>query len=54
VGVVQMKMPWPKREKVVEAWIKLHNEKLHDLHPSPSIGLIKARGIRWMRHVSGI
>jgi hypothetical protein len=44
-----MKMPRPKREKGVGAWIKLHNEELHDLYTSPSI-----RGMRWMTHVRGI
>jgi hypothetical protein len=54
VDVVQTKMPRPKRKKIVEAWIKLHNEELHDLHSSLSIRVIKARGMRWMRHVTGI
>jgi hypothetical protein len=44
----------PKREKVVGAWIKLHTETLHDLHSSPSIRVIKAREMKWMRHVTGI
>jgi len=47
-------MSRPKREKVIGAWIKLHNEKLHDLHPSPIIRVIKARGLRLISHASGI
>jgi hypothetical protein len=27
----------PKRDGVTGGWRKLHNEKLHDLYPSPSI-----------------
>jgi hypothetical protein len=54
VGVVQTKMPRPKREKVVGAWIKLHNEELHDFHSSLCIRVITARGNRCMRHVTGI
>jgi len=27
----------PKRDKVIGDWRKLHNEKLNDLHSSPSI-----------------
>jgi hypothetical protein len=54
VGVVQTKMLRPKREKVVGVWIKLHNEELHDLNSSLSIRVIIARGMRWMRHVTGI
>jgi len=44
----------PKREKLVGAWIKLHNEERHDLHSSLSIRVIITRGMRWMRHVTGI
>jgi len=51
VGVVQTKMPRPKREKVVGAWIKLHNEELHDFH---MIRVMKARGMGRMRHVTDI
>jgi hypothetical protein len=47
-------MPRPKREKLVGAWIKLRNEELHDLHSSLSIRVKKARGMRWMLHVTGI
>jgi hypothetical protein len=44
---------WTKRDEVTGEWRKLHNEKLHDLYPSPSIiTIIKARRMRWVEHVT--
>jgi hypothetical protein len=43
----------PKRNEVTGEWRKLHNEELHDLYSSPSIiRIIKARRMRWTRHVA--
>jgi hypothetical protein len=43
----------PKRDDVTGEWRKLHNEELHDLYSSPSIiRIIKARRMRWVRHVA--
>jgi hypothetical protein len=33
----------PKRDDVIEGWIKLHNEELHKLYSSPSIIRINSR-----------
>jgi hypothetical protein len=45
----------PKRDEVTAEWRKLHNEELHDLYSSPSIiRVIKARKMRWARHVERI
>jgi hypothetical protein len=42
-----------KRVKVMEEWIKLHNEELRDLYSTPStIRIIKSGSIRWVRHVA--
>jgi hypothetical protein len=38
----------PKRDEVTGGWRKLHNEKLHNLYPSPSI----IRMMRWAGHVA--
>jgi hypothetical protein len=43
----------PKRDEVTGEWRTLHNEELHDLYSSPSIiRIIKARKMRWARHVA--
>jgi hypothetical protein len=45
----------PKRDKVIGDQRKLHNEKLNDLHSSPSIvPVIKLRGMRWVGQVAGM
>jgi hypothetical protein len=42
-----------KRDEVIGEWRKLHNEKLHDLYPSPNIvRVIKWRRMRWAGHVA--
>jgi hypothetical protein len=43
----------PKRDEVTGEWVKLHNEKLHDLYSSPNIiRQIKSRIMRWAVHVA--
>jgi hypothetical protein len=43
----------PKRDEVTGDWRKLHNEELHGLYSSPSMGrVIKARRMRWAGHVA--
>jgi hypothetical protein len=45
----------PKRDEVMGEWRKLHNEELHDLYSSPSIGrMIKSRRMRWAGHAAQI
>jgi hypothetical protein len=34
---VLRKAPDPKRDEVTDKWIRLHNEKLHELYTSPNI-----------------
>jgi hypothetical protein len=42
-----------KRDEVTGEWRKLHNEELHGLYSLPSIiKIIKARRMRWARHVA--
>jgi hypothetical protein len=42
-----------KRDGVMQRWIKLHNEELHNLYSSPSIiRMIKSRRMRWVGHVA--
>jgi hypothetical protein len=44
-----------KRDEVAAEWRKVHNEELRDLYSSPSIiRIIKARRMRWARHVARI
>jgi hypothetical protein len=41
-----------KRDEVMEEWIKLHNDELHELYSLPSkIRIIKSR-MRWMGNVT--
>jgi len=41
------------RDEVTGEWRKLHNDKLNDLYPSPSIvRVIKSRRMRWAGHVA--
>jgi hypothetical protein len=43
----------PEREKMAGGWRRLHNEELHNLYASPNnIRVIKARRIRWARHIA--
>jgi hypothetical protein len=43
----------PKSDEVTGEWRKLHKEELHDSYSSPSIiRIIKARRMRWARHVA--
>jgi hypothetical protein len=43
----------PKRDEMTGEWRKLHYEELRDLCSAPSIiRLIKARRMRWARHVA--
>jgi hypothetical protein len=45
----------PKRDEVTRGWINLHNEKLHNLYPSPStIRMIQSSTMRWAGHITGI
>jgi hypothetical protein len=38
---------WPRRDKVIGEWSKLHNEELNDLYSSPNITwVIKLRRMR--------
>jgi hypothetical protein len=42
-----------KRDEVTGEWIRLHNEKLNDLHSSTNnLRVIKSRRMRWAGHVA--
>jgi hypothetical protein len=42
-----------KRDEVTAAWIKLHNEELHNLYSSPNIIIIiKSERMRWAGHMA--
>jgi hypothetical protein len=42
-----------KREETTAGWREIHNEKLHNLFPSPNvITAIKSIAIKWMGHVT--
>jgi hypothetical protein len=43
----------PKRDKIIGGWRTMHNEKLHNLYPSPNIiRMLKSRRVRWTGHVA--
>jgi hypothetical protein len=43
----------PKREEVVGAWRRLHNEDRHNLYAPPNIiRMTKSRRMRWVGHVT--
>jgi len=42
----------PKMEEVTGDWRKVHSEKLHDLHSSNTMRLIKLRRMKWAGHVA--
>jgi hypothetical protein len=43
----------PKRDKMKDCWIELHNKELHNLHSSPSvIRMVKSRRMRWAGYIA--
>jgi hypothetical protein len=51
--VLRRRIFGPKRDEVMGEWGKLHNEKLHNLYPSPSIiRMTKSSRMRWTNHVA--
>jgi hypothetical protein len=42
----------PKMDEVIGDWRKLHSEKLHNFYSSPSIVVMKSRGMRWVDSVA--
>jgi hypothetical protein len=49
---VLMRISGPKRDEIIGDWIKIHNEKLHNLYSSANvIRMIKSRRVRWAEHV---
>jgi hypothetical protein len=50
---INIQISMPKREEVVEGWIRLHNEELQNFHASPNIiRVIESRRVRWVGHVA--
>jgi hypothetical protein len=48
IGIIFLR----KKDEVTGSWRGLHNEKLHNFHPSPSITrMVKSRNIRSAGHV---
>jgi hypothetical protein len=48
-----MRIVGPKKEEVTGGWRRLHNEKLHNLYPSPNIiRVMKLRRMRWVWHLA--
>lgn len=42
-----------KREEVTGGWVKLHNDKIHNLYSLPNINIvIKSRIMKWEGHVT--
>jgi hypothetical protein len=45
----------PKRKEVAVGWRRLHNEELHNLYASTSVGrVVRSRRVRWVGHVARI
>jgi hypothetical protein len=45
----------PKKGIIIGGWRKLHNEELHNLHPSPNvIRMSESRRMSWAWHVACI
>jgi hypothetical protein len=43
----------PKRDEIIEGWIKLHNEKLRNLYFMPNIiRVMKSRKVTWAGHAT--
>jgi hypothetical protein len=44
-----------KRDEVTGEWVKLHNDELSGLYPSPSIvWVMKMRRVKWVGHVARV
>ena len=42
----------PKRDEVIGAWRKLHNEELNDLYSPNIVRVIKSGRMRWAGHLA--